>query len=91
MYSVSELREKQDWIMDESLYEPAACLVPYSLSHTGGAALPASIPTTRHSQEVFVCVYVCASIKLRYAHTVEEHTPTNSRKHTVNHFPVSFG
>lgn len=45
--------------MDEALQEPAACLVPYSLSHTGGAALPASIPTTRQSQGVFVCVCVC--------------------------------
>lgn len=70
MFSVSELREKQDRKM-ESLCEPAACLVLYSLSHAGGEALSVSIPTTRHSQEPFVCVYVVVSFKVLL---VEKHT-----------------
>lgn len=73
---MAELREKQDRIM-ESLYEPAACLVPYSLSHTGGAALSSSIPTTNQSQEVFVCVYVVVSVKVLL---VEKHTLTKSKQ-----------
>lgn len=47
--------------MDEALWEPAACLVPYWLSHTGGAALPGSIPGPRHSHEGSACLPLCVS------------------------------
>lgn len=58
--------------MDEALWELAACLVPYSLSHTGSAALPMSIPTT--SLTGGVCVSMCALLS-KYSVFIGKHTP----------------